>query len=174
MVFNLPFHFPFSFFGFLNKKFLQSFMPKETIIVFDQEPHTRWILKTLLESERYIVIALHEIERLKNNFREFEISALITEYWVGRECMVDHIKELKKSFPDLYVMMLTQYEVEDKEYKRILTSGVDDLFTKPFSSEKILLHLKKGLRQRRLRIQKRKIEKELTRQRLIHHHETRP
>ncbi len=149
-------------------------MPKETILIFDQEPHTRWTLKTLLESERYIVIALHEIDRLKNNFREFEISALITEYRVGRECMVEHIRELKRSFPDLYVMMLTQYEIEDKEYKRIFNSGIDDLFIKPFSSEKILLHLKKGLRQRRLRIQKRKIEKELTRQRLIHRSETRP
>lgn len=149
-------------------------MPKETVLIFDQEPHTRWTLKTLLESERYIVIALQEIDRLKHNFKEFEISALITEYWVGRECMVEHIRELKKSFPDLYVMMLTQYEVEDKEYKRILTSGVDDLFMKPFSSEKILLHLKKGLRQRRLRIQKRKIEKELMRHRLIHHYGTTP
>ncbi len=144
-------------------------MPKETILIFDQEPHTRWILKALLESERYIVIALQDIDRLKQNFREFEISGLITEYWAGTQCMVDHIRELKKNFPDLYVMMLTQHEVEDKEYKRILTSGVDDLFIKPFSSEKILLHLKKGLRYRRLRIQKRKIEKELMRQRLIHH-----
>ncbi|MGQ9509259.1 MAG: response regulator [Thermodesulfobacteriota bacterium] len=142
-------------------------MPKETILIFDQEPHTRWILKALLESERYIVIALQDIDRLKQNFREFEISGLITEYWAGTQCMVDHIRELKKAFPDLYVMMLTHQEVEDKEYKRILISGVDDLFMKPFSSEKVLLHLKRGLRLRRLKIQKRRMEKELMKQRLI-------
>lgn len=58
-------------------------------------------------------------------------------------------------------MMLTHKEIGDKEYKKIINAGIDDLFLKPFSSEKILLHLKKGLRQRKLILHERQIEKEL-------------
>ncbi len=142
-------------------------MPKETIIIFDQEPHTRWILKTLLENEQYIVIPLQDIDRLKQNFKEFEISALITEYWSNNGCMVDHIRELKRSFPELYVMMLTYKDIDENEYLRILDSGVDDIFLKPLSTKKILIHLEKGLRQRRLYIEKRRIEKELMENKVI-------
>ncbi len=132
-------------------------MARETVIIFDNDYHTQWILKTLLEFEHYIVITLSDIERLRKNFREFEISALITEYVVNGVCMVNEIKELKKDFPELYVMMLTDQEIGDREYKKILNSGVDDIFLKPFSSERILLHLKKGLKKRRLLIQKNRI-----------------
>lgn len=132
-------------------------MSRETVIIFDDDLHTQWILKTLLELERYIVIALSDIERLRQNFREFEISALITEYQVNRNYMADHIKHIKRDFPELYVMMLTDQEIGDKEYKKILNSGVDDIFLKPFSSEKVLLHLKKGLKKRKLFLSKKRI-----------------
>lgn len=136
-------------------------MPKETILILDQEAHTQQTIKALLENEKYIVIVVNNVEKAIKNFKEFEISPLITEYWADHSSTVDHIRELKKGFPELYVMMLTNKEMDDKEYKKIMSAGVDDLFLKPFPSEKIILHLKKGLKQRKLFLQKRRIEKEL-------------
>jgi len=141
-------------------------MTKEVVLIFDQDPHTRWVLKTLLEGERYIVIAHGEIERLKQNFREFEICGLIVEYRPDQKDLIDFVHDLKKDFPELYIMMLTWVDVNDMDYKRILNAGVDDFFLKPFSSEKILLHLQKGLKQRKLVLQKRQIEKKLVKMRL--------
>lgn len=132
-------------------------MARETVIIFDYDSHTQWVLKTLLETENFIVITLSDVERLRKNFQEFEISGIITEYIVNGICMVNQIKELKKDFPHLYVMMLTDHEIGDREYKKILNSGVDDIFLKPFSSERVILHLKKGLKRRRLLIQKNRV-----------------
>ena len=136
-------------------------MPKETILLLNPEIHVQQSIKALLEMEKYIVITVNSVNRAKQNFKEFEISALITDYWVDHDCTVDHIRELKGSFPELYVMMLTNKDLEDREYRKIMDAGIDDLFLKPFSNEKILLHLKKGLKQRKIFLQKRRFEKEL-------------
>jgi len=42
-----------------------------------------------------------------------------------------------------------------------MTAGIDDFFLKPVSSEKILIHLRKGLRQRKIYIQKKRLEQRL-------------
>ena len=136
-------------------------MSKETILILDKEFHTQWTLKTILESEKYIVLAVDTIERALQNFQEFEVSSIITEYRIDHTHTPEIIRELKKNFPELYVMMLTYENLEEKEYKKIMSSGIDDFFLKPVSSEKILIHLKKGLRQRKILLQKKQLEQRL-------------
>jgi len=137
-------------------------MAKETILVLDKEYHTQWTLKTILEGERYIVLAVDSIERAFQNFQEFEVSSLITEYRIDHSETLEMIRELKKRFPELYVMMLTYENLEEKEYRRTMSSGIDDFFLKPISVERILIHLRKGLRQRKILIQKRRLEQRLS------------
>ncbi|MGA2516019.1 MAG: response regulator [Thermodesulfobacteriota bacterium] len=136
-------------------------MSKETILILDKEFHTQWTLKTLLETEKYIVLAVDAIERALQNFQEFEVSGLITEYRIDYTLTPEIIRELKKNFPELYVMMVTYENLEEKEYVKIMSSGIDDFFLKPISGEKILIHLKKGLRQRRILLQKKRLEQRL-------------
>jgi DNA-binding response OmpR family regulator len=136
-------------------------MSKETILILDKEFHTQWTLKTILESEKYIVLAVDTIERALQNFQEFEVSSLITEYRIDQSHAPEIIRELKKNFPELYVMMLTHENLEEKEYKKIMSAGIDDFFLKPISSEKILIHLKKGLRHRKILLQKKRLEQRL-------------
>ena len=136
-------------------------MAKDTILILDKEFHTQWTLKTILESEKYIVLAMDTMERALQNFKEFEISGLITEYRIDHTNTPEIIRDLKKSFPELYVMMLTYENLEEKEYKKIMSAGIDDFFLKPISSEKILIHLKKGLRQRKVFLQKKRLEQKL-------------
>ena len=136
-------------------------MSKETILILDKEFHTQWTLKTLLEAEKYIVLAVDTIERALQNFQEFEVSGLITEYRIDYTPTPEIIRELKKNFPELYVMMVTYENLEEKEYMKIVSSGIDDFFLKPISGEKILIHLKKGLRQRRILLQKKRLEQRL-------------
>jgi DNA-binding NtrC family response regulator len=136
-------------------------MAKETVLILDKEFHTQWTLKTLLEGERYIVLAVNSIERALQNFQEFEVSCLITEFRVDDICTPEMIRELKKRFPELYVMMLTHENLEELEYRKIMNAGIDDFFLKPVSSIKILVHLKKGLRHRRMLLQKKRLEQKL-------------
>ena len=136
-------------------------MIKETILILDKENHTRWVLKSLLENEQYLVIAVDSIERALQNFAEFEVSCLVTEYRIAQSRTLETVRELKSRSPEAYVMMLTADEATEKEYEEIMTAGIDDYFIKPFPSWKILLHLQKGLRQRGLLLQKKRLEQEL-------------
>ena len=138
-------------------------MTKETILILDNEPYIQWSLKALLETEKYLPITADTIEIALNHFSTYRISGLITEYRIDQFCTLDAIRNLKKRFPGLYVMMLTNGEVEGSQYEEIMNAGVDDFFTKPFSSEKVLLHLKKGLKQRDILLQKNRLEQELNR-----------
>jgi DNA-binding response OmpR family regulator len=136
-------------------------MSKETILILDKESNTQWTLKALLESEGYIVLAVGTVERALQNFRECEVSGLIAEYRVDQSHTPEIIRELKKEFPELYVMMLTHENLKEEEYNKIFSSGIDDFFLKPTSSEKILIHLRKGLRHRKILLQKKRLEQRL-------------
>ena len=137
-------------------------MSKETILILDKDFHTQWTLKTILESEKYIVLAVDTIERALTNFQEFEVSGFITEKRIDHTNIYEIIQELKKSFPELYVMMLTDENFKEKEYEKIMSAGIDDLFLKPFSIERILIHLQKGLRHRKVLLQKKRLEQRLS------------
>jgi DNA-binding response OmpR family regulator len=138
-------------------------MPKEIILILDNERYIQWTFKKLLEGEEYTILSSESIETVMPTFSEHEVACLITEYWVDHFCTLELVRGLKKKFPDTYVMMLTSRELSDEKYKEILNAGVDDLFKKPFAAGKIFLHLKKGLRQRNISLQKRQLEKELDR-----------
>jgi DNA-binding response OmpR family regulator len=115
-----------------------------------------------LESEKYIVLAVDTIERALTNFQEFEVSGFITEKRIDHTDIYEIIRELKEGFPELYVMMLTDENLEEKEYKKMMGAGIDDLFLKPISTEKILIHLQKGLRHRKVLLQKKRLEQRLS------------
>jgi DNA-binding response OmpR family regulator len=133
----------------------------ETILILDEEHHIQWTLKTFLESEKYVVIAVNTIKGTLRNLPELRVSGLITEYWINHSSTLETIRELKRISPEVYVMMLTNKEVRESEYEEILNSGIDDYFLKPISFRKILLHLRKGLKQHHLLLQKNQLEEEL-------------
>jgi DNA-binding response OmpR family regulator len=136
-------------------------MPSETILILEKESHIQWTVKTLLENEKFIVIAVNSIDRALQNFSEFEVSGLITEYHIGHSCTLDTIRSLKNRYPDTYVMMITDEDVKEEKYEEMMNAGVDDYFLKPIPVAKILIHLKKGLKQRGICIQKKKVEDQL-------------
>ena len=136
-------------------------MSKETILILDNEKYIQWTLKKLLEAEEYAILSSDSIETAHAVFSEHKVACLITEYWINHFCTLELVRGLKKRFPEIYVMMLTSKELGGEKYKEILNAGVDDLFMKPFAPEKIVLHLKKGLRQRNLFLQKEQLEQKL-------------
>src|SRR4030067_2883539 len=136
-------------------------MPKETILLLDREPNIQWTLRTCLEGEKYVVHTVDSIDGALKCFKDSKVSALITEYWIDSSCTVETIRVFKRIFPESYVMVVTSDTIKESEYEEILKTGVGDFFVKPVSSQKILLHLKKGLKQRNLLLQKNRLEQEL-------------
>ncbi len=137
-------------------------MSKDTIVILDPEMNTQWPLKTLLENEEYYVVPVNTIERALKKFSEFEVSGLITEYWINHSSTLETIRGFKKMFPEAYVMMLTNGALQENEYEEIIKAGTDDLFMKPFSIKRIFLHIQKGLKQRQNLIQKKRLAEKLS------------
>ena len=96
--------------------------------------------------ENYLVYTAATLDEFNQITTDSQFSALITEYQLDRDSTLNTIKGLKEARPGLYVMMLTNNEVNELEYEEIIRAGVDDYFLKPVSFNRILLHLEKGLR----------------------------
>ncbi len=123
-------------------------MSKERILILDGEANSQWTLKALLESEDYTVIAANSINQALGKLAETELSGLITEYRINDSSTISLVREFKKAFPEAYVMTLSYKQLKESEYEEIIEAGTDDLFQKPISFKKVLLHLQKGLKNR--------------------------
>ena len=66
-------------------------MPKETILILNKERRDPSHLKTFLEKEKYIVLPVNTIDRLLNNFQEFEVSGVIVDL------NVDHLYPVRNN-----------------------------------------------------------------------------
>jgi diguanylate cyclase (GGDEF)-like protein len=57
--------------------------------------------------------------------------------------------------------MITATSLSPETYEKIINTGVDDYFTKPFSPQALLANIKKGLRRRQVLIKNRELETRL-------------
>jgi DNA-binding response OmpR family regulator len=128
-------------------------MSKETILILNKERGDPSHLKTFLEKEKYIVLPVNTIDRLLTNFQEFEVSGIIIDLNVDHLYLFEIIKKIRERFPELYVMMMADGKIGKKEHQKVIETGVDDFFVKPMPYEKILFHLKSGLKQRKKFVQ---------------------
>jgi DNA-binding response OmpR family regulator len=120
------------------------------VLILENETPISWALKYLLAIENYQVYTASTLEEASAISNDPNLSALITEYRLDHDHTVEMIKNLKGTRPELYVMMLTNDEVDEQEYEQIIRAGVDDYFLKPVSFNRILLHLEKGLKKDRI------------------------
>jgi DNA-binding response OmpR family regulator len=130
-------------------------MPKETILILNKERRNPSHLKTFLEKEKYIVLPVNTVERLLNNFQEFEVSGVIVDLNMDHCNLFEIIKKIRERFPELYVMMMADGKIDERERKEVKETGVNDFFVKPIPYEEILFHLKSGLKQRKKFLQER-------------------
>jgi len=70
------------------------------------------------------------------------------------------IQYVKKEAPETYIIILTNAIIDEQTYKKLFEVGVDDFILKPYSPEKVLVHISKGLKQRDLVVKSREFERE--------------
>ena len=121
-------------------------MDQEIILILEEDLQLLWILKTYLENKGFTIIAHDTIEKIKETISKEKISVFITtEYWINHSQLIEIIRQMKTTFPQLYIMLITYRMMDEKEYEDFLVAGVDDLLEKPFSLGKIPLLLNKRL-----------------------------
>jgi PleD family two-component response regulator len=125
-------------------------MPDNWILLIDPFKNLLNAYRIILEEENYLVETSLNLEDAYELFKKRQYSVIITEYCPPFEANDDMIQWVKKNTPETYIIMVTNASVDEKTYEKLFAIGVDDFILKPYSSERILVHVKKGLKQRDL------------------------
>jgi len=114
--------------------------------------------RMILEEEEYLVETALNLEEAYELLRKRHYSLIISEYCPPFEATDEMIRWVKKNAPETYIIIVTNASISEKTYDNLFKIGVDDFIPKPYSPERILVHIKKGLKQRNLILRLQKLE----------------
>jgi PleD family two-component response regulator len=115
----------------------------------------------ILEEHRYRVDTAKSLEECAKQLAGRAYAVVITEYFPPFEETYLMIQRVKQVHPETFVIMVTNAIVDEIAYEKLFDAGLDDIVFKPYSPEKIVVHIKKGLRQREVILEKLKLERKL-------------
>jgi PleD family two-component response regulator len=130
------------------------------ILIVDPIKNLLDIYRMFLEEERYGVETASNLEHAFQKLSLHHYAVLISEYLPPFEETFHMLHEVKEHSPETYIILVTNAIVDEKTYEGLFDAGIDDLILKPYSPNKILVHVKKGFRNREVIIEKRKLEGE--------------
>lgn len=113
----------------------------------------------ILEEEKFLVETALNLKDAYQLFNKRKYSVILTEYIPPFETTDYMIQWVKNNAPEVYIIMVSNVIVDEKTYEKLFTIGVDDFVLKPYSPEKILVHIKKGLKQRDLILKMKELER---------------
>jgi len=134
-------------------------MTSDWILLLDPFKNLLSAYRMILEEEKYSVETALNLMEAYQLFRKRQYSVIITEYCPPFAETDDMIRWVKKNTPETYIIIVTNASIDEKIYDNLFTIGVDDLILKPYSPERILVHVKKGLKQRDLILRQQELEK---------------
>jgi diguanylate cyclase (GGDEF)-like protein len=142
-------------------------MPGEKVLLVDTEKNVLLAYQAVLEEEGYKVeIATSKDEALeKLSYQSF--SVLITEFYLKGKFTTELVKRVKQDYPEIYIIMISAITLKTDTYEEIINAGVDNYFTKPFSSRNLLVNIKKGLKLRALLMKSIQLEENLKNMELL-------
>jgi PleD family two-component response regulator len=134
-------------------------MPNHWILLIDPFKNLLNAYRIILEEENYWVETAINLKDAYQLFEKRQYSVIITEYIPPLEVNDDMIQWVKKNTPETYIIMVTNATVDEKTYEKLFAIGVDDFILKPYTPDKILVHVKKGLKQRDLILKMQELER---------------
>jgi PleD family two-component response regulator len=134
-------------------------MPNNWILLIDPFKNLLNAYRIILEEENYLAETALNLKDAYELFKKRQYSVIITEYIPPFETTDYMIQWVKKNSPEVYIIMVTNAIVDEKTYEKLFTIGVDDFILKPYSPGRILVHVKKGLKQRDLILKMQELER---------------
>ena len=124
-------------------------MKKKTILLVDDEPSHRLMLRANLREEGFeteeAADGQEAVDRVGRHFYDLVLMDVRMPVLDG----IEALQKIKKISPAIPVIMMTAYGSIDSAVEA-LKSGADDYLTKPLDMEELLLKVKKVLRYRQL------------------------
>jgi diguanylate cyclase (GGDEF)-like protein len=135
-------------------------MSKPSILLIDPFKNLLDAYQMIFEKEYCQVQTANNLDEAFHWISINQFSVIITEYLLPFEETHRMIRLIKQNTPEAYIIMVTNIIIDEVSYEKLFMEGIDDIILKPYSPEKIIVHIKKGLRQRDLILQKQEIERQ--------------
>jgi len=135
-------------------------MTDTSILLLDPYKSLLITYRTILEGQSYEVETALTLDEAFQKCSMKQYAVFVTEYITPFEDICRMIQWLKLHSPDTYIIMVTQAEIDKTTYEVLFEIGLDDLILKPYPADKILVHIRKGIRQRNLIHGKQEAEKQ--------------
>ena len=137
-------------------------IPKDRILIVDDEETIRWVLNRKLSKEGYHCDEAESAERaftkLKVNPSELVVLDINMPGKLGTELLGD----IRASFPETAVIMASGV-TDTVVIAQCINKGAQDYICKPFSLDEVLLSVSRSLEKRRLEIQIREYQQNMKR-----------
>lgn len=102
----------------------------------------------LLREEGYEVESALNLEEAYSYILKKSFSIILLEYLYPYEATEEFIRKIKRDSPETYLIMISNALIDGETYERLFNAGLDEFILKPYSPDKILVHIKKGLKER--------------------------
>jgi PleD family two-component response regulator len=134
-------------------------MSVNSILLIDPFKNLLNAYRMILGEEKYPVETAQNLKEAYELLNQGHYSVIITEYIPPFETTDYLIKWVKKNTPETYIIVVSNAFIDEKTYENLFNIGADDFILKPYSPEKILVHIRKGLKLRNLSLRMRQLEK---------------
>lgn len=121
----------------------------ETILIVDDEKNYLVVLEALLGSEGYEIETSDNANTASKMVLEGDIDLLLTDMKMPGMSGMDLLEQVKKTKPEVPVIMMTAYGTIEMAVEAI-KKGAYDYITKPFENEELKLTIQKALENYRL------------------------
>ena len=133
----------------------------ERIMIVDDEPDMLMLLKMIIQDNtQYEVETTNNPAECLELLKQSRFDLVITDLKMPGIDGMELFKELRELIPDLPVIIITAYGLEEAADKAIV-EGISDFITKPFKKERILFSIMKALEIRKLREENLDLRKQL-------------
>lgn len=119
-----------------------------TILIVDDDPHIRELLRFYLQKESYKTIEAADGEKAQQLLEQYHIHLALVDIMMPNVDGYELCREIRNYY-DIPVLMITaKGEMKDKE--TAFKAGTDDYITKPFEPKEVLFRIKALLRRFRM------------------------
>lgn len=114
------------------------------ILIVDDEPQIRRVMRVILVGEQYEVVEARSGETALVRFREFLPDLVLLDLNMPGMGGLETCREIRET-SDVPIIILTVRHEEDRKVE-LLDAGADDYITKPFSKKELLARIRAAMR----------------------------
>lgn len=128
-------------------------MSFHSILLLDPFKNLLNAYQIILSEEGYLVESALNLDEANSLLLKKNFSIIILEYLYPYKVTEEFIRKIKHLSPETYIIMIANALIDSETYERLFDTGLDEFILKPYSPDKILVHIKRGLKQRELVLQ---------------------